>query len=52
MTAVKKKAIKNTRSGKTGENSKDGENSKNKEKSEYLGTTLTQVPYIQYSITF
>lgn len=41
MTIIRKKTIKNARSGKTGENSRNGE---------YLEINLTQVLYIQYSI--
>ena len=43
MTTIKKKAAKNTRNNRTGENSK---------KYKYLEINLVQIPYIQYSIIF
>lgn len=45
MTAARKEASRNVKTGKTGEN---GKNSKNKD----LGTNLVQISYIQYPITF
>lgn len=58
MIVAWKKAARNSgnvetgETGETGENSENGKNGKNRDKSKNLGTNLTWVPCIQYSITF
>lgn len=52
MTAAREEIAKNAGTTKIDKNGEDDKNSKNEEKSEYLGTNLIQVSYIQNSITF